>query len=43
LCGEIELRFISIDTLLRMEQAADREQDHIGIAYLQMLQDENDG
>ncbi len=43
LYGDIEVRFVSIPTLIRMKQAADREQDRIDIEHLRILQDENDG
>ncbi len=36
------MRFVSIPTLIRMKQAADRSQDRIDIEHLRMLQDEND-
>ena len=42
LYGDIEVRFVSIPTLIRMKQAADRAQDRIDIEHLRMLQDEND-
>ncbi|MGB5299595.1 MAG: hypothetical protein WBM52_19395 [Thiogranum sp.] len=42
LYGDIEVRFVSIPTLIRMKQAADRSQDRIDIEHLRMLQDEND-
>ena len=43
LYGDIEVRFVSIPTLIRMKQAAGREQDRIDIEQLRILQDENDG
>lgn len=42
LYGDIEVRFVSIPTLIRMKQVADRSQDRIDIEHLRMLQDEND-
>jgi len=33
LYGEVEVRFVSIPTLIRMKQAADREQDRIDIEH----------
>jgi hypothetical protein len=32
--GRIEVRFVTIPTLIRMKQAADRPQDRIDIEYL---------
>ena len=43
LYGDIEVRFVSIPTLIGMKQAADRTQDHIDIEHLRMLRDNNDG
>jgi len=43
LYGEVEVRFVSIPTLIGMKQAADREQDRIDIEHLRILRDENDG
>ena len=41
LYGTIEVRFVSIPTLIRMKEAADREQDRIDIEHLRMrLEDE---
>jgi hypothetical protein len=36
LYGSIEVRFVSIPTLIRMKEAAGREQDRIDIAHLRM-------
>ncbi len=36
LYGAIEVRFVSIPTLIRMKQAADRQQDRIDIEHLRM-------
>lgn len=43
LYGSLEVRFVSIPTLIQMKQAADREQDRIDIAHLRMGLDDNDG
>lgn len=36
LYGELEVRFVTIPTLIRLKQAAGREQDRIDIEYLRM-------
>jgi len=41
--GDIEVRFVSIPTLIRMKQLADRPQDHIDIEYLRRIEDEANG
>lgn len=43
LYDDIEVRFVSIPTLIRMKEAANRAQDRIDIEHLRMLLDENDG
>lgn len=41
LYGTIEVRFVSIPTLIRMKEAAGREQDRIDIEHLRMLGEGN--
>jgi hypothetical protein len=41
LYGSIEVRFVSIPTLIRMKQAAGRPEDLIDIHHLQMRRDED--
>lgn len=42
--GQIEVRFVTIPTLIRMKQAADRPQDRIDIEYLRKrLEDDGAG
>ena len=43
LYGEIEVRFVSIPTLIRMKEVAGRPQDRIDIDNLRRLQEEGDG
>ncbi len=43
LYGSIEVRFVSIPTLIRMKEVADREQDRIDIAHLRIRLEENAG
>jgi len=43
LYGSIEVRFVSIKTLINMKQQANREQDRIDIEHLQIIQEENNG
>jgi len=43
LYGEIEVRFVSIPTLIRMKQLADRPQDHIDIENLRRIQKDDNG
>ncbi len=43
LYGDIEIRFVSIPTLIHMKQVAGREQDRIDIEQLRILQDEKNG
>ncbi len=43
LYGEIEVRFVSIPTLIRMKQLADRAQDHIDIENLRRILEEDNG
>jgi len=43
LYGSIEVRFVSIKTLINMKQQANREQDRIDIEHLQIIQEENHG
>jgi len=43
LYGDIKVRFVSIPTLIRMKQVADREQDRIDIEHLRILEAENHG
>lgn len=38
LYGSLEVRFVSIATLIRMKEAADRAQDRIDIEHLRMRQ-----
>jgi len=42
LYGKIEVRFVSIPTLIRMKKLADRAQDHIDIENLRRLQNINE-
>lgn len=42
LYGSIEVRFVSIPTLIRMKEAAGREQDRIDIEHLRMRLETND-
>ena len=41
--GRIEVRFVSIPTLIRMKQAADRPQDRIDIEYLRKRLEDSGG
>lgn len=41
LYGTVEVRFVSIPTLIRMKEAANRDQDRIDIEHLRMRLDEN--
>ena len=41
--GRIEVRFVSIPTLIRMKQAADRPQDRIDIEYLRKRLEDRGG
>ncbi len=43
LYGEIEVRFVSIPTLIKMKEVAGRPQDRIDIENLRRLQEEGDG
>ena len=43
LYGEIEVRFVSIPTLIRMKQLADRPQDHIDIDNLRRILEDDNG
>lgn len=43
LYGEVEVRFVSIPTLIHMKEAAGREQDRIDIEHLRMRQEDGDG
>ncbi len=43
LYGEIEVRFVTIPTLIRMKQLANRPQDHIDIENLRRIQEDNNG
>lgn len=43
LYGSIEVRFVSIPTLIRMKEAADREQDRIDIEHLRMRLEDDAG
>ncbi len=43
LYGEIEVRFVSIPTLIRMKQLADRAQDHIDIENLRRILEDDNG
>ena len=43
LYGDIEVRFVSIPTLIGMKQVANRSQDRIDIEHLRMLRDNSDG
>lgn len=43
LYGELEVRFVSIPTLIGMKEAAGREQDRIDIRYLRMRLEQGDG
>jgi hypothetical protein len=43
LYGTIEVRFISIPTLIKMKEAAGREQDRIDIEHLRMRLDDDAG
>lgn len=41
--GRIEVRFVTIPTLIRMKQAADRPQDRIDLEYLRKRLENGDG
>ena len=41
--GQIDVRFVSIPTLIRMKQLADRPQDRIDIEYLRKRLEDGDG
>ena len=43
LYGDIEVRFVSIPTLIRMKEVAGRAQDRIDIENLRLIQEENNG
>lgn len=43
LYGTIEVRFVSIPTLIKMKEAAGREQDRIDIEHLRMRLDDGAG
>jgi len=43
LYGDIEVRFVALDTLIRMKQVADRVEDRTDIEHLRIIQDGNDG
>lgn len=43
LYGLLEVRFVSVSTLIKMKQTADREQDRIDIEHLRMRLDDDDG
>jgi len=43
LYGEVEVRFVSIPTLISMKEVAGRPQDRIDIENLRRLQEEGDG
>lgn len=43
LAENIEVRFVSIPILIKMKQAANREQDRIDIEHLRLIQKVNDG
>jgi len=43
LYGTVEVRFVTIPTLIRMKQAAGREQDRIDIEHLRMGRENNGG
>ncbi len=42
LADGIEVRFVSIPTLIRMKEVAGREQDRIDIEHLRMIMEQND-
>ena len=42
LYGDIEVRFVTIPTLIKMKEKADREQDRIDIEHLRIRQDDDD-
>jgi len=41
LYGSIDVRFVQLETLIRMKQAANREQDRIDVHHLRMRLDDN--
>ncbi len=43
LYGTVEVRFVSIPTLIKMKEAAGREQDRIDIAHLRMRLEDDAG
>lgn len=43
LYGAIEVRFVTIPTLIRMKEAAGREQDRVDIEHLRMRLEDDDG
>ncbi len=42
LYGSIEVRFVTIETLIKMKQQANREQDRIDIEHLRLIMEQND-
>lgn len=43
LYGKIEVRFVSLSTLIRMKEAAGRDQDRVDVEHLRMRRDDVDG
>jgi len=41
LYGSIEVRFVTIETLIKMKQQANREQDRIDIEHLRLIMEQN--